>query len=131
MVHKLPQVLRLHLKRFRYDDVALLIHLYAYTGASIRLCDEYLVVGPQVVWAEPPGEDRSPRELRPASQHGALLLPGALAQSCVLLQSQQPQLPRLAAPQALPLRPFCCGDASWEGLWFWPLHLLLLQHRRR
>lgn len=27
MVHKLPQVLRLHLKRFRYDDVTLLVHI--------------------------------------------------------------------------------------------------------
>lgn len=90
-----------------------------------------LVFGPQVVWAEPPGEDRSPRQLRPASQHGALLLPRALAQSCALLQSQQPQLHGLTAPQALPLRPLRRGDASWEGLRFWPLHLLLLQHRRR
>lgn len=89
------------------------------------------VIGPQVVWAAPPGEDRSPRQLWPASQHGALLLPGAVNQRCGLLQSQQPELCGLTAPQALPLRTLRCGDASWEGLRLWPLHCLLLQHRRR
>lgn len=104
MVHKLPQVLRLHLKRFRYDDVTpvnlrrqFLIFLRTVVMRTNSSSADFLS-GPQVVWAKPPGEDRSPRQLRPASQHGALLLPRALTQSCVLLQSQQPHLCGLAAP---------------------------------
>lgn len=90
-----------------------------------------LLIGPQVVWEEPPGKDWSPRQLWPAPQHGALLLPRALTQRHALLQSQQPQRRWLAPPKALPLRALGRGDASWEGLWLWPLHCLLLQHRRR
>lgn len=90
-----------------------------------------VVIGLQVVGAEPPGEDRRARQLRPAPQHGAVLLPGGVPHQAgvPLLQSQQP--PRLAAPQALPVRPIGGGYASWEGLRLRPLHLLLLQHGRR
>lgn len=130
MVHKLPQVLRLHLKRFRYHSSAPVwlspdsIHLVVYIYLR-------LLSAPQVVRAEPSGEDRRSRAFRPAPKHGVLLLPGVLAQGPVLLQPQQPRLCRPAASQALPLRPFRCGDASWERLRVRPLHLVLLQHGRR
>lgn len=120
LIYRLPQVLRLHLKRFR-QVLLLTTDMHNYQHSQFRcscINGNYGDVNPtlQMVRAKPSGENWRPRGLRPSSEHQTLLLHR--------LRSVRPQ-------RRLHLRSVGRRYASRERLRLRALHGILLQHRRR
>lgn len=120
LIYRLPQVLRLHLKRFRQVFLLLSDTQNSERPSFHRPCinANYADVIParQMVGAKPSGENRRPRGLRPSSEHQTILLHR--------LRSLRPQ-------RRLHLRSVGRRYASRERLRLRALHGVLLQHRRR
>lgn len=121
LIYRLPQVLRLHLKRFRQVFSPLLPTRRITSSVNLSVAAPVVItmalIGTlQMVGAKPSGENWRPRGLRPSSEHQTILLH---------------RLRSLCPQRRLHLRSVRRRYASRERLRLRALHGILLQHRRR